>query len=340
MLFLTWAGILVCLTQSAIFSGLNLAFFSISKLRLELHCAKGNKYAPRVLKLRNDSNFLLVTILWGNVAVNVLLALLSGSVLAGFSAFLFSTVIITIIGEIIPQAYFSRHALKTAYILSPLIAFYQILFYPLARPTAIILDKILGREGILYYREEDLSGLITLHMDSGASDIQRVEGKGAVNFLAIDDLPISAAGKVIDPSSVLEMEFKNGFPLFPEICPSPQDCFIRKIESSGKKWIILTDKSHEPRLVLNSDKFIRGALFDIQRFNPKSYCFRPVVIKDPETALGDIIPRLSQAPCSRLSDILDKDIIILWSHEKRVLTGSDILKRLLRGIIKETSPGD
>ena len=48
--------------------------------------------------MRRDSNFLLTTILWGNVGVNVLLTLLSDSVLAGLAAFLFSTVVITVFG--------------------------------------------------------------------------------------------------------------------------------------------------------------------------------------------------------------------------------------------------
>ena len=60
--------------------------------------------------LRANSNFTLATILWGNVATNVLLTLLSESVLAGVGAFVFSTVVITFLGEIIPQAYFSRNA--------------------------------------------------------------------------------------------------------------------------------------------------------------------------------------------------------------------------------------
>ncbi|MFC1893808.1 DUF21 domain-containing protein, partial [Chloroflexota bacterium] len=78
---LTWILIIICISQSAMFSGLNLAFFSVSKLRLELEVEKNNRDACRVSALRKDSNFLLVTILWGNVAVNVLLALLFGSVL-------------------------------------------------------------------------------------------------------------------------------------------------------------------------------------------------------------------------------------------------------------------
>ena len=53
------------------FSGLNLAFFSITKLRLEIESKKGNPQALKVAKLREDSNFLLTTILWGNVGINV-----------------------------------------------------------------------------------------------------------------------------------------------------------------------------------------------------------------------------------------------------------------------------
>ena len=74
-----WLAIALCISQSAIFSGLNIALFSLSRLQLEVESTKGNKAAKTVLALRNDSNFLLTTILWGNVGINVLLTLLSGS---------------------------------------------------------------------------------------------------------------------------------------------------------------------------------------------------------------------------------------------------------------------
>ena len=66
-----WLGIVFCISQSAIFSGLNLAFFSLSRLQLEVESTKGNKDAKKILALRGDSNFLLTTILWGNVGINV-----------------------------------------------------------------------------------------------------------------------------------------------------------------------------------------------------------------------------------------------------------------------------
>jgi CBS domain containing-hemolysin-like protein len=89
---LVWIGIAICITQSAFFSGLNLAIFSISKLRLEVQASVGNRDAIGLLALRKDSNLTLATVLWGNVTINVLLTLLSDSVLAGIGAFVFSTV--------------------------------------------------------------------------------------------------------------------------------------------------------------------------------------------------------------------------------------------------------
>ena len=41
VVLLAWIGILVCISQSAVFSGMNLALFSISRLRLEVEADLG-----------------------------------------------------------------------------------------------------------------------------------------------------------------------------------------------------------------------------------------------------------------------------------------------------------
>ena len=135
---ITWIGIFFCISQSAIFSGMNLALFSISRLRLEVEADLGNRDAAIILNMRKDSNFLLTTILWGNVGINVLLTLLSNSVLAGISAFFFSTVVITMLGEIMPQAYFSRNALRMDYVMDAMI---------LIGIIGLLLDHIMKRMG-------------------------------------------------------------------------------------------------------------------------------------------------------------------------------------------------
>ncbi|GJL54860.1 MAG: hypothetical protein NPIRA02_19920 [Nitrospirales bacterium] len=74
---LMWTGIFACLAGSAMCSGLTLGFFSLSRIHHELMDKQGNAEARTVLKIRQDANFLLATLLRSNVAVNVLLTLLS-----------------------------------------------------------------------------------------------------------------------------------------------------------------------------------------------------------------------------------------------------------------------
>ena len=123
--FLYWLAILFCLVQSALFSGLTLGLFGLNRLELEIALESGNQNASVLLDIRKDANLLLTTLLWGNVGINVLLTLLTDSLLTGVLAFFFSTFCITIFGEILPQAYFSRNALRLGIMLVPLIRFYR-----------------------------------------------------------------------------------------------------------------------------------------------------------------------------------------------------------------------
>ncbi len=327
-----WGGIIFCLTQSAMFSGLNLALFGISRLRLEVEVQAGSDAAKRVLALRKDSNFLLTTILWGNVGINVLLTLLSDSVLAGISAFIFSTVVITLVGEIMPQAYFSRHALKMASLLQPLLRFYQFLLYPVAKPSAKILDLWLGGESVQYFRESDLKHVIMKHIEADEAEIDRIEGLGAMNFLAIDDLVVSKVGEQVDPRSVIALQVSAGKVVFPEFSRGSGDSFLTEIHESGRKWVIFTDKADCPKLIMDADGFLRDALLNRSSLNPYHYCHRPIIVKDMKTPLGSVIGQWRVHTERRGDDIIDQDIILVWGDEKRIITGADILGRLLKGI--------
>src|ERR1700759_2261056 len=170
----TWLGIAVCIMQAASFSGLNLAVFSVSPLRLQIAADGGNQDAAKVMELRKNANQVLATIIWGNVINNVLLTLLSDSVLAGVAAFVFSAFAITLLGEIFPQAYFSRNALAMTSRFLPFLNFYRVLLYPLARPTAMVLDWWLGAEGIAYLHEQDIRQMIARHAMAGG-EISKLE---------------------------------------------------------------------------------------------------------------------------------------------------------------------
>ena len=329
---LVWAGILFCISQSAMFSGLNLALLGISRLRLEVEASAGNPAAVKILTLRKNFNFLLTTILWGNVAINVLLTLLSDSVMAGVTAFFFSTFLITFAGEITPQAYFSRHAMRMGSILAPVIRFYQFLLYPVAKPTALILDWWLGEEGIRYFRERDLRTVIRKHIEAEETDVDRLEGIGALNFLALDDIGVTQEGEHVAPHSVIRLPMKEGTPVFPEFKPHAKDPFLLEVNSSAKKWVIIVDEQNSPSVVLNANAFLRDVLFGEGPINPYVHCHRPIIVTDTNTLLGKVLSKLKVYPQSDIDDVIDDDLILIWAEEKRVITGADILGRLLRGI--------
>lgn len=340
---LIWLGIILCLSQSASFSGLNLAVFSLSRLRLEAAARSGDAHAQSVLDLRRDSNFTLTTILWGNVAVNVLLTLLADSVLAGAAAFLFSTVVITIAGEIMPQAYFSRHALRVAATLTPLLRLYQWLLWPVARPSAKLLDHWIGAEGVPWFREHELRDVLREHARHAGSEVSRLEATGAINFLALDDVPVGQEGEPVDPRSIVSLPFRNGRPLFPAFAGRPDDTFLARLAASGRKWIVLTDASDaagDPQWLMNAPLFLRTALFGQAAPDPVEPCHRPLVVRDPAMPLGQVLGRLTVQSESPGNDVVDHDVILVWSgQERRIITGSDLLGRLLRGIARPaTSP--
>ena len=335
-----WVGIAVCVCHSAVFSGLNLAFFSMSRLQLEVEVKQGSKAATKILSMREDANFLLATILWGNVSINVLLTLLSDSVLAGIYSFLFSTFVITFLGEIFPQAYFSRNALKMASLLTPVIGFYQKVLFVVAKPTAIMLDGWLGKEGITYFREEELKAIITAHAEANEAEVVQVEGLGALNFLEIDKVSVMEEGELLDPDSIIQLPCTLDLPAIPPAKTSEGEQFANKVNVSGHKWIVLIDDKNMPQLVLDADGYLRALMFADSHFDSYSFCHRPVIIRDKECTLGKALSELKQAAnLEELStDVLNHDLVLVWTDtDKRVITGADVLGRLLKGIGDEVN---
>jgi metal transporter CNNM len=331
---LIWIGIAFCLTQSAMFSGLNLAFFSLTRLRLEVEAETSSLIgAKHVLEMRKDSNFLLTTILWGNVAINVLLTLLSDSVMTGFVSFGFSTVLITLFGEIVPQAYFSRNALKMASFLTPVLKFYQIIFYPVAKPSALVLDFWLGKESVQYFAENNIKIFIKKHMEGTDNEIDHIEGTGAINFFSLDDINIIHEGEELNPKSIISLKSSNNELIFPDYAAKPEDDFLKRINESGEKWITFTDENDIPKLVLDADEFIRNILFNGIDKEIKDYCHVPILITDELSNLGKVIKKLRTKMDIDSDSPLEKDIVLFWQpNNKRIITGADILGRLLKGI--------
>jgi metal transporter CNNM len=136
----------VLLVLSGTFSGLNLGLLSLDQFELERKVKLGNHHARKIYPLRKKGNLLLCTLLLGNVAVNSILAVFLGGIMAGAVAVTISTGLIVVFGEIVPQAYFSRYALPICSRATWLVWIFFVVLYPVTKPLAIVLDKALGGE--------------------------------------------------------------------------------------------------------------------------------------------------------------------------------------------------
>ena len=137
------------LSLSGLFSGLNLGLMSLTPHDLvviqEAGTPNDRKYAKKIYPVRKHGNFLLCTILLGNVLVNSTTTLLLDTLISGGLAVACATMTIVIFGEIIPQAICSRHGLKVGSQTILLTRLFMFATFPIAFPLSKLLDIILGK---------------------------------------------------------------------------------------------------------------------------------------------------------------------------------------------------
>jgi len=147
--------IIALATLSGTFSGLNLGLLGLDVKHLVLLTkgpfnneqeAQDARYAEKILPIRRRGNLLLCTILFGNVTVNSALSIFMGDLTSGTMGLILSTAIITIFGEILPQAVFARYALIVGANTTFIVYFFMALTFPVSFPISAILDKVLGEE--------------------------------------------------------------------------------------------------------------------------------------------------------------------------------------------------
>jgi metal transporter CNNM len=160
-----------------------------------------------------------------------------------------------------------------------------------------------------------------------------LEAIGALNFLDLDDILVADEGELVDSRSIITLPTENGRPVLPNFERSADDLFLRQLNASGKKWVVIVDTLGRPSFVLDAHHFLRDSLFNATSVDPEIYWHRPIVVTDMRTPLGNVIGRMRVKPEHPEHDVIDNDLILVWGDQKRIITGSDLLGRLLRGIV-------
>ena len=176
--------LILLLMLSGLFSGLNLGLMALdpTELKVVTNCgsAREQKYAKKILPVRQHGNYLLCTLLLGNVLVNssltILLDTLAGS---GLVAVIASTAGIVVFGEIVPQSICSRHGLAIGSRTLILTKLFMLITFPVSFPISKILDFILGEElGTIYNRKQllEMIKVTAEHNDLAGDEMNIISG--------------------------------------------------------------------------------------------------------------------------------------------------------------------
>nr|XP_040051818.1 metal transporter CNNM4 isoform X2 [Gasterosteus aculeatus aculeatus] len=190
--------ILICflLVLSGMFSGLNLGLMALDPMELRIvrdyGSEKEKKYAAKIEPIRQKGNYLLCSLLLGNVLVNTTLTILLDDLTkSGIGAVVASTVGIVIFGEIVPQALCSRHGLAVGANTILVTKLFMLLTFPLSWPISKVLDCVLGQEIGTVYSREKLLGMLKVTQpfnDLVKEELNMIQGALELRSKTVEDV--------------------------------------------------------------------------------------------------------------------------------------------------------
>jgi gliding motility-associated protein GldE len=235
------AVLLILLLLSALISGAEVAFFSLTPSDLELPTAnKASKKIKTVSLLLEKPKKLLATILVGNNFINIAIVLLFDSLgqvwFAGLNQVYFGvnirfvvevgvvTFLILLFGEILPKIYASRNSLRFAIFMAFPLKMLDVLFTPLSIPMQAITVSIQERFGKQKSNisVDQLSQALELTDQKETTTEEQKILKGIVTFGTTDTkqvmknrMDIFALNQELPYHEILPLIIENGYSRIP-----------------------------------------------------------------------------------------------------------------------------
>jgi hypothetical protein len=140
---------------------------------------------------------------------------------------------------------------------------------------------------------------------------------------------VSGEGNSVEPETILPASDLS----------SPN--LIRQLSAIGHKWAIFTNEHDHPVQVLNLNEYLREAFQQNGPLDPVPFCHPPIVVTNPNETLERVLTELVVESDRHDDRIIDNEVILYWSqNSKRIVTGPDLLGRLLHGIARRKSETD
>lgn len=206
---------LICIIMSAYFSATETAFNSLNLTKIKIAAERGDKKAALIIKLLDDYNRLLTTILVGNNIVNISLSsmgtLLFVDLLGGDLGATVSTVVITVVvlifGEITPKSVAKESPEAFARFSAPIINFIAIVLTPINFAFSMwkkLVSLVFKTNGEQAVTEEELLSMVEEVESSGG--IGEQEGELIRNAMELNE---NDAADIATPRVDIEAVEKN-----------------------------------------------------------------------------------------------------------------------------------
>lgn len=192
--------LIVLVVLSAYFSSSETAFTSANRIRLRNEAENGDKKASRTLRLAENYDSVLSTILIGNNIVNITMtAIATVLFVSWFPVYgptistVVMTVVVLIFGEITPKSIAKEKSETFAKFSAPFIQFLMVLFKPAIwffDKWKIMLNKLFQFEGNETISEDELLSMVD-EAESGGS-IEDHEHQLVRSAIEFDDLEVSS----------------------------------------------------------------------------------------------------------------------------------------------------
>ena len=226
--------IAILVLLSAFFSATETAFYSINKVRLKSMANDGDKKAKKVLKMADDIDSLLSTILIGNNIVNIattaiattmFIDLLNSEELGATVSTVVITVVVLMFGEIAPKSMAKKAPERIAMFASTIILFCIAILKPLNWFVSIwqkLIYKFMKTDDDRGVTEEELITMVEEAQNDGEIDQNESELiRNAIEFddIAVEDIYTSRVDLVaidIDADDEeIRTQFEKGYSRLP-----------------------------------------------------------------------------------------------------------------------------
>ena len=185
---------------SAYFSSSETAFTSANRIRLRNEAENGDKRSQQTLKLAENFDSVLSTILIGNNIVNIAMSAIATLLFINWFpvygptiATVVMTIIILLFGEITPKSVAKVKSEAFAKASTPYIYFLMTIFRPvlwLLRKWKLMLDKVFHLDDTDFISEDELLSIVD-EAESGGS-IEDHESQLVKSAIEFDDMEVSA----------------------------------------------------------------------------------------------------------------------------------------------------